>query len=114
MTKPPAFQFYASDFRAAPEVMAMSFEERGVYVWLLTVAWDEEGIPADLEKVRKLLPGISKRKLDSIWPSLEPCWESDGNGKLVNPRMERVRATQREHSKARSEAGKRGAKARWN
>ena len=111
MTKPPAFQFYASDFRADAKVLAMDFEQRGVYVWLLSIAWDEGGIPADPAHLARLL-GITRRKLTALWPGIAPCWEEAG-GVLTNPRMERVRKEQQAHAAARSSAGKAGAAARW-
>lgn len=111
MSNPPAFQFYASDFRADPKVLTMDFEQRGVYIWLLTIAWDDDGIPADTGTLARLC-GLSKRKFEALWQGIENCWVRAGD-KFVNPRMERVRSEQRAHADARSQAGKAGAAARW-
>ncbi len=108
MKNPPAFQFYPSDFLGDPAVIAMSSEERGVYMTLLCVAWMEGGIPSDLNKVRRLLRLPTKR-FDRIWEGVSEKWESDGNGRLTNPRMELVRKERQDFSKKARAA----AKVRW-
>lgn len=105
---PPAFQFYANDFLSDAPVMAMTLEERGAYITLLCVAWTEQGIPSDHHKLARVLR-ISPRRFSRLWEAIEPCWESDGNGRYFSPRMEAVRSEARKRSKTAS----RNAKARW-
>jgi uncharacterized protein YdaU (DUF1376 family) len=85
----------------------MSLEQRGAYFDLLCHAWDDGAIPADLQERAHLL-GVTARKLTALWPKIDPCWEPNGNGGLVNPKMERVRHQQ----KAKQRAGKQGGKAK--
>src|SRR5690348_10056103 len=108
----PAFQFYPSDFLGDPAVMAMTLEERGAYITLLCVAWMNHGIPADDEKLRKLLR-LSARRFEGLWETISLCFRSDGNGRLISPRMEEVRAAQADYREAQATAGRLGAKARW-
>lgn len=112
MSAPPAMPFYASDFLSDAPVMAMTLEERGAYITLLCIAWQEEGIPSDHGKLARVLR-VSNRKFAQLWEALEPCWQSDGNGRLTSPRMEGIRDEQRKRSEARSRAGRKGNKKRW-
>lgn len=109
---PPAFQFYATDFLSDAPVMAMTLEERGAYITLLCVAWTEQGIPADHRKLARVLH-VSTRRFAAIWEAMEACWRPDGEGRLVNPRMESIREEMRRRSKVASAAGSAGARARW-
>ena len=106
--KPPAFLLYTTDLLADGAVMAMTLEEFGAFMKLLCIAWGEEGIPADDKALCRLL-GVSPRKWKSLWPAMESKWESNGNGRLINPRMERVRAERIAFSQRASKA----AAKRW-
>lgn len=103
MPELPYAPFYFSDWLGDTKVRRMTYEERGVYFELLANSW-QEPIPADLNEVAHLL-GIPRRKLDSLWKKVGACWVSDGNGSLLNPRLERERAKQ----KGQQKAGKRRA-----
>ncbi len=109
---PPAFPFYATDFLSDAPVMAMTLEERGAYITLLCIAWTEQGVPDDHRKLAKVLR-VSPRRFADIWESMEVCWETDGEGRLVSPRMERIRTEMRARSETAKKAGKKGAKKRW-
>jgi uncharacterized protein YdaU (DUF1376 family) len=109
---PPAFQFYATDFLSDAPVIAMTLEERGAFITLLCIAWTEEGIPADHKKLAKLLR-VSARKFAEIWEAMEVCWHDTGEGRYVSRKLEGIREEMRARSKSASEAGARGARARW-
>lgn len=102
MGKPPAFQFYAADFLV--DTAAMSPEQLGVYIRLLCNSWVNRGIPSEPRQIARIA-GVSERKLNALWPALKGRWESDGNGGLVNPRLETVRAERDEWSKKSREGG---------
>jgi hypothetical protein len=55
MNRAPAFQFYAADWLADERVKLMSYEEQGVYLFLLCHEWLEGSIPADLTHLARLL-----------------------------------------------------------
>ena len=40
--RPPSFQFYPRDFRADAAVEAMTFDQRGRYIWALCASWDTD------------------------------------------------------------------------
>jgi uncharacterized protein YdaU (DUF1376 family) len=90
----PAFQFYAADFLADAAVMAMTYEERGVYITLLALGWREGSIPADRSAQARLLK-LSKARMERIWPALTSRFvPASQGGWLVNPRLERERQRQ--------------------
>jgi len=110
MAKPPAFQFYAKDWVMSTRTIPA--EARGIHIDLLCFAWEEEGLPADLEGLHTFV-GLSKRKFKALWDAhLAHRWESDGNGKLVNPRIEEERRKQKEWRKKSAKGGRASAKAR--
>lgn len=47
--RPPSFQFYPKDFRADADVQAMTFDQRGRYIWALCASWDTESPGAATE-----------------------------------------------------------------
>lgn len=104
----PYFPFYGEDWLGSSRTKLMSFEERGMYIDCLCHAWALGAIPAD-EKRRAHLLGTSPATLRRLWPAIAPLWESDGNGGLVNPKLEKVRAKQKTKQKAGSAGGKAGA-----
>lgn len=112
MGAPPSMPFYPTDFLSDAPVMAMTLEERGAYITLLCVAWTEEGLPADPPRLARLC-GVTPRRFKSLWHTVGPCFESDGNGRLYSPRMEEVREQQLQRSAAMRKAGRKGAKKRW-
>jgi uncharacterized protein YdaU (DUF1376 family) len=98
----PYVNFYCSDWLGDTKVRRMSHEQRGIHIDLLCHAWGEDdgAIPADPDELAHLL-GVTRRKLDSLWPKVGVAWESNGNGGLVNPRLERERAKQQAKRNAR-------------
>lgn len=108
MPELPYAPFYFSDWLGDTKVRRMSYEERGVYFELLANSW-QEPLPADLDEIAHLL-GLTRRRFDAIWKKVGACWVSDGNGSLLNPRLERERAKQ----EAKRTAGKRGGEAKAN
>jgi uncharacterized phage protein (TIGR02220 family) len=110
--KSPAFQFYPGDFLSDENVICMSFEERGIYITLLSNCWIQGSIPADHNKLEKLLPGINDPS--SLNNVLERFNEMPGNpDRLINNRLEKEREKQDNFRDSKSESGKRGAEKRW-
>lgn len=112
--KPPAFLFYPGDFLRNQHVMMMTYEERGIYITLLSSEWLEGSIPADLDLLSKLLR-ISRDEMERLWPAISPCFvtksSKDKTG-LINPRLEKERKKQRSYRKKQAENAKRGIEKR--
>ena len=108
--KSPAFQFYARDFLADINVQLMNMEQRGMYITLLSYAWLEVGIPNNMRKLNLLCN--NPNNFDELIGDVLACFE-EIDGRLYNGRMESVRTEQIERKEKASEAGKVGAKKRW-
>jgi uncharacterized protein YdaU (DUF1376 family) len=106
-TKAPAFQLYAADYLADPRVMAMTWEQRGVYTWLLFTCWNNNGeLPADHATLARML-NISATKFEkNVWPALAPCFEISGDV-YTHPHLTEQRA---KHDAFRSRQAANGAK----
>lgn len=94
-THPPAFQFYTADFLSSPKVIAMSMTERGIYITLLAVCWQDSGLPTDMAALARLV-GMKTKQFERLWPhNLGRCFVERG-GKFINLRLESERKKQRE------------------
>lgn len=110
MAHQPAFQFYPSDFRSDAKVSAMTFEEVGVYILLLTFCWTEGSIPSDKKALCRLLK-CDIRTLDRIWPALAPCFTLRGDA-YIQGRLEREREKQSQYRAKQAEKGRASGVAR--
>lgn len=126
MAKAPSFQFYAQDFDM--DTATWENDEVGAYIRLLSYEWVNGGIPDDIEKIARIirepLPDKGKRfhakferKLCEFDVKMRrnvlQKFSLNGNGLLVNSRMEQVRQQQRQYAEIQSEKGKHGANKRW-
>lgn len=111
MAKPPAFQFYARDW-LAEDSSGLTYEEKGVHVDLLCFAWLEGGIPADPDRIARLLR-MSKREFGRVWQEVGGRWEPGPDDCLINRRQEDYRVELASYKATKSAAGKAGAEARW-
>jgi len=109
--KSPAFQFYPSDFLSDENVISMTFEERGVYITLLSNCWIQGSIPADQDKIKRLLPGYNG---DGIPEQVMECFQpmEDNPGRLVHNRLEKERLKQDEWKEKCSAGGRKSAEIR--
>lgn len=107
----PAFSYYPKDIISDENCAAMTLEEFGAYHRLLGHAWLEGSIPKDKVKLARLL-GVSPKKLDRIWPAIEPCWgiSPDAEDRLIQRRLEEEREKQRERAAKQAENGKKGGR----
>ena len=97
---------YVRDFLTS--TIGWSAEERGHYLTLLMLQWDRDGLPAELDLLEKLSPGIG-----SVWHVLRDKFPVEQDGMRRNQRLEEHRARAVELRKKRSEAGRAGASARF-
>ena len=107
----PSFQFYARDWLASSSVRRMTLAERGAYIDLLAYAWQDGGLPDDDAEIARLLQ-VSLR----VWRTLAPRVRSRfqvQDGRLINARLEGVRAEQAAYRERRANSGRSGAAKRW-
>src|SRR4051812_17202665 len=109
----PAFSYYPKDIMSDEHCSVMTLEEFGAYHRLLCHAWLEGSIPKDGTKLARLL-GVSRKKVDKLWPALGPCW-SAGNepDRLIQQRLENERIKQHARSEEQSRKGTQRAAGRW-
>jgi uncharacterized phage protein (TIGR02220 family) len=111
MNKPPAFLFYPSDFEMGTSTWGV--EEVGTYIRLLNTEWTSGPLPNDISKLAKIAR-VTADAMRSLWQTVGEKFVSDGNGKLINPRMEEERKKQEINREKRTNAGLVGAHARWD
>lgn len=96
------FPFFGRDFLAA--TTGWTADERGHYVTLLIVQWEQGGLPDDVKRLELISPGIR-----SCWKAIQdkfPVWK---DGKRRNLRLEHERSKSHE----RSEKARQSASQRW-
>jgi uncharacterized protein YdaU (DUF1376 family) len=106
--KSPAFQFYPDDFLADANVIVMSMAERGIYITLISVCWQQGSLPADTAMLSRLcLTPLATFK--KMWPAVERCFRLKGE-RLVHPRLDLERRKQAEYRAKQAENGKKGGR----
>lgn len=86
--KPPAFQFYAKDWNSSPTIARMSMADRGVFISLLSAAWDtdEPGtLPLPIA-ITARCARLDIRLVRNFLNKFPTCFEQL-NGKLVNKKL---------------------------
>ena len=99
--KPPAFQMYARDWIAG--TLMMSHEEKGAYMDLLCVQWDNGPLPDDPVEIARALGGAKAYK--KLWPRLQAKFPPLPDGRRANAKLERIRAIQALRRDAGSKGG---------
>lgn len=108
--KAPAFQFYPKDFLMDGNVAVMTLAERGAYITLLCLCWQERSLPSDAKRLARLC-GTSTAAFARLWRALEPCFRVSGDDpkRLIHPRLEREREKQESFRRRQSDAGRASA-----
>lgn len=98
--KRPSFQFYPGDFLSDHNVIGMSMEERGAYITLLCICWDQGHLPIDDKALARYLNGTS---MDLSF--VVGCF-TEKDGVLVHKRLMEERQKQDDYKKRCSKGGK--------
>jgi len=93
--------FFGRDFYASTAMWTA--EEVGHYIRLLVIQWDSGGLPADLERLELVSPGVGR-----VWQLLSGKFPLCQDGLRRNARMEEHRAKAEDLKEARAEAGRAG------
>lgn len=104
--------WYGFDFYADEAVKLMSWEQKGVYLFLLWHAWHEGSIPSDHAELAELL-GMRRSVFNRLWPRIAVKWHASSPGRLTNNRLEHERKRLEDRAKKLSEAGQNGNARRW-
>jgi uncharacterized protein YdaU (DUF1376 family) len=107
MANSPSYQMYAQDFDM--DTATWEIEEIGAYMRLLNYEWINGGLPDNTYKLSKIVR-ISERKFKKTWENLREKFHLNGNGLLINSRMEEVREKQRKFIESQSQKGKLGGR----
>lgn len=103
--KPPAFQFYADDFLAG--TFDMTPHDVGCYIRLLCFQWNRGSLPVQPDRVDRLAGG-------SVPQEVLAKFVDDGNGGMVNLRLERERKKQLAYRDLQRKKGIASGQARLN
>lgn len=116
-TKPPAFQFYVKDWRSSSTVRCMSREERGTYIDLLALAWENEGLlPPTIQEIARSLFGYNVRSLAAFFLKFPQTFvkvSAKFGESLVNLKLRQQWEETQHYADTKSLAGKKGNEARW-
>ena len=110
MAKIPSFPLYAQDFDM--DTNTWTNEEVGVYLRLLLSEWINGPLPDDTKKLAQICR-ISRKKFKNLFQICSTKFIRDGNGFLINKRMEKEREKYAKYRDKKVKAGMVGAKNRW-
>lgn len=77
--------FFGDDFFESERVAAMDDSAVMLYAWLLWRMWKHGPLPGP--EVLRRLPHRWQAAWAKLWPQVEPCFERDSEGRLVNERL---------------------------
>lgn len=110
MQRTPWMPLYCDDFISS--CADMTCEEIGAYTRLLCHIWSRGPLPTD-ETVICRIAGCKQKVWKAISSRFSVCNRDDGSPGLSQTRLESERMKRQLRGEARSEAGRRGASARW-
>lgn len=108
----PAFQFYAADWLSDEHVRTMTLEETGAYIDALALCWREGSIPADPEKLARLIGkgcSIDVATQVQLRFNISSTGMLNGHARLEHKRLNIEREKQALRSRQMSAAGKKSA-----
>lgn len=107
------FPFYVKDWLTSHTVRSLTLEHQGLFVRMLAEAWVGGGsLPADHQQLARLLGCDAVAIGSAMAGPLADAWQTV-NGRLVNHRLTHEYEVAEKRAVDKSEAGRRGAEARW-
>jgi uncharacterized protein YdaU (DUF1376 family) len=103
MSKPPAYQYYASDFEKG--TANFTIEEVGIYQRLLNFEWTDGSLPDDIKEL-SLICRCTVKKFSTYWPKVGKKFNKNAEGRLTNERMEFERGKQSAYREKQSQNAK--------
>lgn len=105
----PYFPLFCKDFDAS--TASWSCTSVGAYIRLLNYSWENDGLPADEKRLRRIIR-VDADEWEEVWEDVSPKFEEGEDGRLRNRRQEEQRAESLSKYHQRVEAGKRSAERR--
>lgn len=93
----------------------MTLEAEGAYIRLLAYSWKDGSIPEKISEMAALCK-VTCHRMSYLWQTyLQFCFEPHPSlaGRLINPRLEKVRNEQIEYRQRQAEYGRKGNARRW-
>jgi len=113
MKNAPYFPLYTKDALTDPEAMLWDMESFGAYWKLIFILWENGGtFEENDENFRKVFNLKSKIKAKKLWNIIKVKFVIE-NGIITHKRVKEEMQSLTEYRIMKSEAGKIGAKARW-
>jgi uncharacterized protein YdaU (DUF1376 family) len=109
--KSPAYQWYPKDYDSDEAVKLMTYEQEGIYRRLLDHQALHGSIPAVPAQIAMLVPKVPLKRFLSLWAGIAGKF-SDVDGRLVNKKLEAVKAQTAAYKAKKAAAGRAAADAR--
>ena len=112
--KLPYFCWYASDAISDEKYSRMTLAERGLYHTALNYSWTNDGLPVEMEMIRRTLQVSSVSEFARCWPAVAACFVGVPSDppRLRNKRQEEERSAALNLSDKRARAGAKGGSKR--
>lgn len=114
--RPPAYQEYASDVLANETFSDMTLAERGLWLTMRLQCWVNDSVPADPEGVARVLH-LDHEAVKAAWTQRVMSFfaeHPERGDRLTCPELDTYRADMERRRQTKSEAGKKGAEARYS
>ncbi len=114
--KKPAMLWYGREFYEDRNVQVMNLAQKGAYMKLLWVCWQDGMIPADTSELAAICDNTPVDVFErDFWPKLNRCFiPAATTGFLMNNKVEKVRAADAQYHERQASAGRAGAEKRWH
>lgn len=105
----PFFRWFPKDYSGDALVRSMTRDQDLAYRRLLDQSWELGSLPNDKAKLAQLC-GFSPLEFQAIWSfPLVDCWVENGDGNLINNRLE----DERELARKKSRGAAKAARVKW-
>ena len=111
--KSPSMPLYGKELYTDERVLRLSFAHQGLYVRLLWWQWAEGSIDPDVRVIASVAG--REREVRKLWPDLAQFFPFHPTieGRLANPKLEKIRAEVVRIREHRRESGRKGGANRW-
>ena len=108
--KSPAFQYYPADFLSDHNVLVMTAAEVGAYWLLLSVCWQQESLPDDIDLL-SAIARLPRPQFIKAWETkIRRCFTQREDSRWIHKRLEREREKQEAWRLQSIKGGKRSAR----